>query len=64
MLIFPLNVFPWVINGLIEAWVSLNRVNRFLILEEQDWQEMYSPYIGDDWKEPGAMVVVSNGHFT
>lgn len=26
MLIGPLNAFPWVLNGLIEAWVSLKRV--------------------------------------
>lgn len=26
MLISPLNAFPWVLNGLIEAWVSLKRV--------------------------------------
>lgn len=64
MLIFPLNVFPWVINGLIEAWVSLNRVNRFLMLEELDWQEFYSSNIGADEKESGAMVVIVNGGFT
>lgn len=26
MLIGPLNAFPWVLNGLIEAWVSIKRV--------------------------------------
>ncbi|CAK9290745.1 unnamed protein product [Gordionus sp. m RMFG-2023] len=26
MLISPLNSFPWVINGLIEAWISLGRI--------------------------------------
>ena len=64
MLIFPLNVFPWVINGLIEAWVSLNRVNRFLILEELDWQEFYSSITGDGETDSSTMVVVENGHFT
>ncbi|CAB3994460.1 multidrug resistance-associated 7-like [Paramuricea clavata] len=64
MLIFPLNVFPWVLNGLIEAWVSLNRVNRFLILEELDWQEFYSSSIEDGDKDSGAMVVIENGDFT
>ena len=64
MLIFPLNVFPWVLNGLIEAWVSLNRVNRFLILEELDWQEFYSSSIEDGDKDSGAMVVIENGGFT
>ena len=61
MLIFPLNVFPWVINGLIEAWVSLKRVNRFLILEELDWQKFYSP---ENDKDSGAMVEITNGYFT
>lgn len=30
MLISPLNAFPWVLNGLTEAWVSLKRIQRFL----------------------------------
>lgn len=61
MLIFPLNVFPWVINGLIEAWVSLNRVNRFLMQEELDWHEFYSSNIDDSER---SMIVIGNGLFT
>lgn len=34
ILISPLNAFPWVINGLIEAWVSTKRVQAFLQLQE------------------------------
>lgn len=30
MLIGPLNAFPWVLNGLTEAWVSVKRVQRML----------------------------------
>lgn len=30
MLIGPLNTFPWVLNGLIEAWVSLKRVQELI----------------------------------
>ena len=30
MLIAPLNAFPWVLNGLTEAWVSIKRVQRIL----------------------------------
>jgi ABC-type multidrug transport system fused ATPase/permease subunit len=30
MLIGPLNAFPWVLNGLTEAWVSLKRIQRLL----------------------------------
>lgn len=30
MLIGPLNAFPWVLNGLVEAYVSLKRVQSYL----------------------------------
>lgn len=30
MLIAPLNAFPWVLNGLMEAWVSIKRVQKLL----------------------------------
>ena len=30
MLIGPLNAFPWVLNGLTEAWVSVKRIQRLL----------------------------------
>ena len=30
MLIMPLNAFPWVINGLIEAWVSVKRIEKLM----------------------------------
>lgn len=29
-LIAPLNAFPWVMNGLVEAYISLKRVQKFL----------------------------------
>ena len=41
VLISPLNAFPWVINGLMEAWVSVKRVQLFLQLEEIDWARYY-----------------------
>lgn len=41
ILISPLNAFPWVINGLMEAWVSTKRVQRFLQLDELDWSKYY-----------------------
>ncbi|XP_044528646.1 ATP-binding cassette sub-family C member 10 [Gracilinanus agilis] len=43
MLILPLNNFPWVINGLLEAKVSLDRLQRFLDLLDHDPQTYYSP---------------------
>lgn len=30
MLIAPLNAFPWVLNGIAEAWVSLKRIQKLL----------------------------------
>ena len=42
ILISPLNAFPWVINGLMEAWVSLKRLQAFANLREQDWSKYYA----------------------
>ncbi|XP_071962252.1 ATP-binding cassette sub-family C member 10-like [Antedon mediterranea] len=49
MLIGPLNAFPWVINGVIEAWVSVHRVQSFLELEDNDLEKYYTqvPVDGD-----------------
>lgn len=30
MLIGPLNAFPWVLNGVTEAWVSIKRIQRLI----------------------------------
>lgn len=30
MLISPLNAFPWILNGMTEAWVSIKRIQRLL----------------------------------
>ena len=45
MLISPLNAFPWVINGLVEAYVSLKRVQSFLSLPELSLCHYYSPLL-------------------
>ncbi|KAK0080934.1 hypothetical protein PV325_013074 [Microctonus aethiopoides] len=42
MLIAPLNAFPWVLNGLTEAWVSLKRIQRLLDLTDLDISTYYS----------------------
>ncbi|XP_076672465.1 ATP-binding cassette sub-family C member 10 isoform X2 [Andrena cerasifolii] len=42
MLIGPLNAFPWVLNGLTEAWVSLKRIQRMLDLSDADMSSYYS----------------------
>ena len=43
MLISPLNAFPWVLNGLVESWVSLKRVQAFLEMTELDFWKYYLP---------------------
>lgn len=42
----PLNAFPWVLNGLIEAWVSLNRVQVYLLSVELEPLEDVRPTEG------------------
>lgn len=42
MLILPLNSFPWVLNGTLEAKVSLDRIQRFLDLMDQDLEAYYA----------------------
>lgn len=42
MLILPLNSFPWVLNGTLEAKVSLDRIQCFLELEDQDLEAYYA----------------------
>ena len=38
----PLNMFPWVLNGMMESWVSLKRMQRFMNLMECDLGQYYS----------------------
>ena len=47
MLISPLNAFPWVINGLMEAWVSVKRVETFLQLNDLDFAKYYTNHSGE-----------------
>lgn len=47
MLILPLNNFPWVINGLLEAKVSLDRIQRFLDLPNHNPKVYYSQGNGE-----------------
>lgn len=42
MLIIPLNSFPWVLNSILEAKVSLERIQRFLKLSNRDLQLYYT----------------------
>ncbi|XP_078671973.1 ATP-binding cassette sub-family C member 10-like [Branchiostoma floridae x Branchiostoma belcheri] len=60
MLISPLNAFPWVINGLMEAWVSVKRLQAFLQLREIDLLSYYST----DEGEADSAVEIRNGSFS
>ncbi|NXS08480.1 MRP7 protein, partial [Neodrepanis coruscans] len=42
MLILPLNSLPWVLNGILEAKVSLDRIQHFLELMDQDLEAYYA----------------------
>ncbi|XP_063055081.1 ATP-binding cassette sub-family C member 10 [Engraulis encrasicolus] len=48
MLILPLNAFPWVLNGTLEAKVSLDRIQRFLRLHNQDLNAYYNKNAPED----------------
>ncbi|XP_011217042.2 multidrug resistance-associated protein 7 isoform X1 [Ailuropoda melanoleuca] len=61
MLILPLNNFPWVINGLLEAKVSLDRIQRFLDLPNHSPQAYYSP---DPPTEPSTVLELHEALFS
>ncbi|KAJ9574989.1 hypothetical protein L9F63_007846, partial [Diploptera punctata] len=60
MLISPLNAFPWVLNGLMEAWVSLKRIQRLLELPDMDIDTYYTPLPEDN---ASLAVFVKSGTF-
>ena len=70
MLISPLNSFPWVINGLVQANVSFKRLREFLNLKNLNWLTYYSYHrliqneciieiknAGFKWKEENSLVL-------
>ncbi|XP_008565012.1 PREDICTED: multidrug resistance-associated protein 7 isoform X2 [Galeopterus variegatus] len=61
MLIFPLNNFPWVISGLLEAKVSLDRIQHFLNLPNHNPQAYYSP---DPPTEPSTVLELDGALFS
>ncbi|XP_022081531.1 multidrug resistance-associated protein 7-like [Acanthaster planci] len=60
MLIGPLNSFPWVLNGVIQAWVSVKRVKGFLELQELDPPTYYTP---EDTMDPNSYLEIKHGSF-
>ncbi|XP_044256061.1 ATP-binding cassette sub-family C member 10 [Tribolium madens] len=61
MLISPLNAFPWVLNGLTEAWVSLKRIQRLLNLEDLDLEVFYNETMLET--DQNSDIVIKNGIF-
>ncbi|XP_071834475.1 ATP-binding cassette sub-family C member 10-like isoform X2 [Apostichopus japonicus] len=63
MLIGPLNAFPWVINGVVESWVSMKRVQSFMNLKELQWSQYYSPKACINDNSPDTSLGVRDGYF-
>ncbi|XP_067115329.1 ATP-binding cassette sub-family C member 10 isoform X1 [Osmerus mordax] len=61
MLILPLNSFPWVLNGTLEAKVSLGRIQHFLTLSNLDLDAYYSPVAPED---PQTTIEIKQGTFS
>ncbi|CAJ1054159.1 hypothetical protein L3Q82_020045%2C partial [Xyrichtys novacula] len=61
MLIVPLNAFPWVLNGILEAKVSLERIQRFFKVTNQDLQAYYALVTPEDAQ---TSVLLSQGKFS
>ncbi|GMG17615.1 unnamed protein product [Phytophthora fragariaefolia] len=52
-LIFPMNYFPWIINGFLEARVSALRIRDFLFDKEEDSSSMTAP-IRNNYEPPST----------
>nr|XP_054758004.1 ATP-binding cassette sub-family C member 10-like [Lytechinus pictus] len=60
ILIGPLNAFPWVLNGVIESWVSIKRVQEFMDLEESDLAKYYQ---SENCLSDGQQLSITQGTF-
>uniref|UniRef100_A0A096MFK9 ATP-binding cassette sub-family C member 10 n=1 Tax=Poecilia formosa TaxID=48698 RepID=A0A096MFK9_POEFO len=56
MLIMPLNAFPWVLNGILEAKVSLERIQRFFKLTNQDLEAYYTWVSSEDTGQTSVLL--------
>ncbi|XP_029284201.1 LOW QUALITY PROTEIN: multidrug resistance-associated protein 7 [Cottoperca gobio] len=61
MLIIPLNSFPWVLNSILEAKVSLARIQRFFKLSNQDLQAYYALVCPENSQ---TSILMSQGKFS
>lgn len=60
MLIGPLNAFPWVLNGVVEALVSLKRVQQLMNIKDLKLSSYYAPtpIIRKDSDKPTVLKIV------
>ncbi|KAI8422275.1 hypothetical protein MSG28_006161 [Choristoneura fumiferana] len=61
MLIAPLNAFPWVLNGLTEAWVSIKRIQKLLDLPDMDPDRFYGKLNTN--RNEDNMIIFNNASF-
>ncbi|XP_018573016.1 multidrug resistance-associated protein 7 [Anoplophora glabripennis] len=61
MLISPLNAFPWVLNGMAEAWVSVKRIQRLLDIPDLDLEHFYSRRLLDECDDNTEIVIREGG---
>ncbi|EMP24463.1 Multidrug resistance-associated protein 7 [Chelonia mydas] len=61
MLILPLNNFPWVLNGILDAKVSLDRIQCFLELSDQD---LHAYYTTDGPTDPSSALEMRHSTFS
>ncbi|XP_026752373.2 uncharacterized protein LOC113512651 [Galleria mellonella] len=62
MLIAPLNAFPWVLNGLTEAWVSVKRIQKLLDLPDMN-SEIYYDKLNTN-RDEDNIIVIKNANFS
>ncbi|XP_034827291.1 ATP-binding cassette sub-family C member 10 [Maniola hyperantus] len=62
MLIAPLNAFPWVLNGLTEAWVSIKRIQKLLDLRDMDMEHYYDRLNTN--RDEDKVIIIKNASFT
>lgn len=65
MLTGPLNAFPWALNGLVEAWVSIKRIRQFLATSKIDRNAYFTPLqmVADEEMCDNAMLALSKCQF-
>ncbi len=63
MLSFPINVLPQVISTLVEAHVSVNRLDKYLLSDELDPNAVERHHPRSTSKESSLAIKIENGTF-